>query len=58
MRAGFGDQIAYGGYAGVVASGGVAHPMWIDARDRANLDQEIVTARVPSAALSSAAAKP
>jgi peptide/nickel transport system permease protein len=52
IRAGFGDQIAYGGYPGVAASAGVAHPMWIDARDESNLDQEIFTARVSSASLS------
>jgi peptide/nickel transport system permease protein len=52
LRAGFGDLIAYGSYPGVAAAEGVAHPMWIDARDRSNLDQEIVTARVPSASLS------
>jgi hypothetical protein len=55
IRAGFGDQIAYGSYPGVAAAAGVAHPMWIDARDRANLDQEIFTARVPSASLSASA---
>ena len=49
IRAGFGDQIAYGSYPGVAAAAGVAHPTWIDARDESNLDQEIVTARVPSA---------
>jgi hypothetical protein len=52
IRAGFGDVIAYGGYPGLAASAGVAYPMWIDARDESNLDQEIFTARVPSAALS------
>jgi peptide/nickel transport system permease protein len=51
IRAGFGDQIAYGSYPGVAAASGVAHPMWIDARDESNLDQEIVTARVSSASL-------
>jgi peptide/nickel transport system permease protein len=52
MRAGFGDEIAYGGYPGLVAAGGVAQPMWIDARDTSHLDQEIVTARISSASLS------
>ena len=52
IRAGFGDQIAYGSYPGVAAAAGVAHPTWIDARDESNLDQEIVTARVPSASVS------
>ena len=37
IRAGFGDSIAYGSYPGVAAAEGVAHPMWIDARDRAAL---------------------
>jgi peptide/nickel transport system permease protein len=55
IRAGFGDEIAYGGYPGVVAAAGVAHPMWIDARDRSHLDQEIFTARVTSASLSASA---
>ena len=55
IRAGFGDSIAYGGYPGIVAAEGVAHPMWIDARDRSHLDQEIFTARVPSASLSASA---
>jgi hypothetical protein len=55
IRAGFGDSIAYGGYPGVVAAEGVAHPMWIDARDRSHLDQEIFTARVSSASLSASA---
>ena len=52
IRAGFGDAIYYGGYPGVVAAEGVAHPMWIDARDRSHLDQEIFTARLTSASLS------
>ncbi|MGZ8706156.1 MAG: ABC transporter permease subunit [Gaiellaceae bacterium] len=52
MRAGFGDEIAYGGYPGLAAAAGVAHPMWIDARDASHLDQEIFTVRVSSAALS------
>jgi hypothetical protein len=52
IRAGFGDEIAYGSYPGVAAAAGVAHPMWIDARDESNLDQEIVTARVSSASFS------
>jgi ABC-type dipeptide/oligopeptide/nickel transport system permease subunit len=55
MRAGFGDQIAYGGYPGLAVVDGVAHPMWIDARNRSHLDQEIFTARVSSAAVSAAA---
>ncbi len=55
IRAGFGDDIAYGGYPGLAAAGGVAHPMWIDARDRSHLDQEIFTARVTSASLSASA---
>jgi peptide/nickel transport system permease protein len=57
IRAGFGDQIAYGGYPGLAAAGGVAHPMWIDARDKTHLDQEIVTARISSASLSATAQK-
>jgi ABC-type dipeptide/oligopeptide/nickel transport system permease subunit len=52
IRAGFGDDIAYGSYPGLAAAAGVAHPMWIDARDRSHLDQEIFTARLPSASLS------
>ena len=52
IRAGFGDDIAYGGYPGLAAAAGVAHPMWIDARDRTHLDQEIFTARVSSSSLS------
>ena len=57
MRSGpdFGDSIAYGSYPGVAAAEGVAHPMWIDARDRSHLDQEIFTARVSSASLSAPA---
>ena len=55
IRAGFGDDIAYGGYPGLAAAAGVAHPMWIDARDRSHLDQEIFGARLPSTALSAAA---
>lgn len=55
IRAGFGDEIAYGGYPGIAAAAGVGHPMWIDAHDKANLDQDIVTARVPSASLSATA---
>jgi peptide/nickel transport system permease protein len=58
IRAGFGDAIAYGGYPGLAAAAGVAHPMWIDARDRSHLDQEIFGARLPSAALSAAAPPP
>jgi hypothetical protein len=52
IRAGFGDEIAYGGYPGLAAAAGVAHPMWIDARDTSNLDQEIYAARLSSAAFS------
>ena len=52
IRAGFGDQIAYGSYPGVAAAAGVAHPMWIDASDESNLDQEIVTARLSAASFS------
>jgi len=52
IRAGFGDEIAYGSYPGLAAAAGVAQPMWIDARDRSHLDQEIFTARVTSASLS------
>jgi hypothetical protein len=55
IRAGFGDEIAYGGYPGLAAAAGVAQPMWIDARDKSNLDQEIFTARVTSASLSASA---
>ena len=55
IRAGFGDEIAYGGYPGLAAAAGVAQPMWIDARDRSHLDQEIFTARVISASLSASA---
>ena len=55
IRAGFGDDIAYGGYPGLAAAAGVAHPMWIDARDRSHLDQEIFGASLPSAALSATA---
>ena len=50
-----GDDIAYGGYPGLAAAAGVAHPMWIDARDRSHLDQEIFGARLSSAAFSAAA---
>jgi peptide/nickel transport system permease protein len=57
IRAGFGDEIAYGGYPGLAAAGGVAQPMWIDARDKTHLDQEIVTARISSASLSASASK-
>jgi ABC-type dipeptide/oligopeptide/nickel transport system permease subunit len=52
VRAGFGDEIAYGGYPGLAVAAGIAHPMWIDARDRSHLDQEIFTALVSSASLS------
>ncbi len=55
IRAGFGDDIAYGGYPGLAAAAGVAHPMWIDARDRSHMDQEIFGARLSSAAFSAAA---
>jgi ABC-type dipeptide/oligopeptide/nickel transport system permease subunit len=57
-RSGFGDSIAYGGYPGLAAAAGVAQPMWIDTRDATHLDQEIFTARVPSAALSGKAPAP
>lgn len=42
----FGDIIGFGGYTGVAAAGGVAHPLWIDTRDLAGNKQEIFTARL------------
>jgi hypothetical protein len=39
---GFNDQIHYGGYAGLAASGGIAHPFWIDTSG--SRDEEVYTA--------------
>jgi len=42
----FGDIVGFGGYTGLAAAGGVAHPLWIDTRDLAGNKQEIFTARL------------
>jgi hypothetical protein len=38
---GFGDAIAFGGYPGVAAAGGVVHPLWIDTRDVGGNREEV-----------------
>jgi hypothetical protein len=41
LIAGYGDSGGWGGYAGVAAAGGVAHPLWIDTRDVGGNQEEI-----------------
>lgn len=48
---GFGDAGGYGGYTGLAARGGTAHPMWIDTRDLNANNEEVFTARLPAKAL-------
>jgi hypothetical protein len=44
--AGFGDSTAYGGYAGLAAGAGVAHPLWIDTRDVGGNREEVFAANL------------
>jgi hypothetical protein len=44
--AGFGDATAYGGYPGVAAAAGVAHPLWIDTRDVGGNREEVFAANL------------
>ena len=44
--AGYGDATAYGGYTGLAAAGGVAHPLWIDTRDVGGNREEVFAANV------------
>jgi hypothetical protein len=44
--AGFGDATAFGGYTGVAAAAGVAHPLWIDTRDVGGNREEVFAANV------------
>lgn len=41
----------YGYFQGLVAAGGVAHPVWTDTRDLPTLDEEIYTAALPDGSL-------
>jgi hypothetical protein len=43
----YGDIIGYGGTTSVAASGGVAHPLWIDTRDLGGRKQEVFAATLP-----------
>ena len=45
---GFGDNVGYGGYTGVAASGGVVHPLWIDSHDEGN-QEEVFGSRIEAA---------
>ena len=40
------DHRAYGDYAGLAVTNGVAHPMWTDSRDLSTLSEEIYTTRL------------
>jgi ABC-type dipeptide/oligopeptide/nickel transport system permease subunit len=42
----YGDVIGFGGYTAVAATGGVAHPLWIDTRDVGGNKQEVFGARL------------
>lgn len=44
--AGYGDATAYGGFTGLAAAGGVAHPLWIDTRDVGGNREEVFAANV------------
>ena len=44
--AGFGDAIAYGGFTGLAAAGGVAHPLWIDTRDVGGNREEVFASNI------------
>jgi hypothetical protein len=43
---GYGDATAYGGYPGLAAAGGVAHPLWIDTRDVGGNREEVFAANL------------
>jgi hypothetical protein len=43
------DALGYGDVEGLVAAGGVAHPVWTDDRDSLNTAEEIYTAAIPAA---------
>jgi hypothetical protein len=45
------DALGYGDVAGLVAGGGVAHPVWTDDRDSLNTAEEVYTAAIPAARL-------
>jgi hypothetical protein len=45
---GFGDNVGYGGYTGVAASGGFVHPLWIDSHDEGN-SEEVYGSRIEAA---------
>lgn len=44
--AGYGDATAFGGYTGVAAAGGVAHPLWIDTRDIGGNREEVFASNI------------
>jgi hypothetical protein len=44
--AGYGDATAYGGYTGLAAAGGVAHPLWIDTRDIDGNREEVFASNI------------
>jgi hypothetical protein len=43
----YGDVIGYGGSTAVAATGGAAHPLWIDTSDRGGRKQEVFGATLP-----------
>jgi hypothetical protein len=47
------DALGYGDGEGLVAAGGVAHPVWTDDRDSLNTAEEIYTAAIPASRLRS-----
>jgi hypothetical protein len=48
---GYGDSGGYGGYAGLAAANGVAHPLWIDTRNIAANAEEVFGAILSAKAL-------
>ena len=43
----YGDVIGYGGSTAVAATGGAAHPLWIDTSDLGGRQQEVFGATLP-----------
>jgi len=42
------DPFGYGEAEGLVAAGGVAHPLWTDTRRALDANEEIYTAAIPA----------
>lgn len=43
---GYGDATAFGGYTGLAAAGGVAHPLWIDTRSIGGNGEEVFASNI------------